>query len=114
MQFFISDATLAFETPLTLEQDAAVALVSPNRTPAEIGALAQLVDWEVATLGELSGLGKRCERALSQWIAACECLDVAAELARVSDCVGQLVADRELQAALHRYKGNDIKLAATA
>ena len=113
MQFFISDATLAFETPLTLEQDAAAALASPIRTSAELSALAQLVDWEFATLGELGGLGKRCERALSQWVASSESLESATALAQTSDCIGQLVAARELQAALHRYTGS-AKVAAIA
>lgn len=70
--FHLVDTCADFSFDTDIEAASFEALMSDDSCECILMALAELVDWELATMGALTGHGKRCERALKQRILRCE------------------------------------------
>ncbi len=72
-----------------IHADAHSALLTDDSSEVALMALAELVDWEHATMGALTGQGKRCERALKQRILSAPS-SVLERMAGRSGCMNEL------------------------
>lgn len=109
LNFHIVDvkATYCFEQDI--ETAAFAALMHDDSSEDSLMALAELVDWELATLGALTGQGKRCERALKQRVLACP-FDTLVSMSGRSGVINELFW--QLQAEAEKLDAFQQRLAA--